>query len=105
MTGMNRSTVIECVKKLTALKLVSPLWRYKEDGSHASNQYNFHAPGKPGGSTKQRTGNLVTLAEDQATEMLKRVDALEQAEDVQRVFHNLGETNTSVSLLATAFAG
>jgi hypothetical protein len=44
MTGMNRSTVIACVKKLTALKLVSPLWRYKEDGSHASNQYNFQAP-------------------------------------------------------------
>jgi transcriptional/translational regulatory protein YebC/TACO1 len=32
----------------------------------------------------------VTLAEDQATEVLKRVDALEQDEDVQRVFPNLG---------------
>jgi hypothetical protein len=52
MTGMNRSTVIECVKKLTALKMVSPLWRYKEDGSHASNQYNFHAPETPGASKK-----------------------------------------------------
>jgi hypothetical protein len=56
MTGMNRSTVIACVKKLTALKLVSPLWRYKEDGSHASNQYNFHAPEKPGASTSQGAG-------------------------------------------------
>ena len=34
--------------------------------------------------------NLVTLAEDKATEVLKLVDALEQDEDVQRVFHNLG---------------
>jgi YebC/PmpR family DNA-binding regulatory protein len=34
--------------------------------------------------------NLVTLPEDQATEVLKLVDALEQDDDVQRVFHNLG---------------
>jgi hypothetical protein len=47
MTGIHRSTVIDCVKKLTALKLVSPLWRYKEDGSHASNQYDFQAPATP----------------------------------------------------------
>jgi hypothetical protein len=47
MTGIHRSTVIECVKTLTARKLVSPLWRYKEDGSHASNQYNFQAPDTP----------------------------------------------------------
>jgi Helix-turn-helix domain len=47
MTGIHRSTVIECVKTLTALKLVSPLWRYKEDGSHASNQYNFQTPETP----------------------------------------------------------
>jgi hypothetical protein len=52
MTGIHRSTVIECVKKLRALKLLSPHWRYKEDGSHASNQYNFHAPEKPGASKK-----------------------------------------------------
>src|SRR5262245_40213747 len=50
MTGVHRSTVIECVKKLRVLKLISPLWRFKEDGSHASNQYNFQAPGKPGAS-------------------------------------------------------
>jgi hypothetical protein len=43
ITGIHRSTVIECVKKLTALKLLSPHWRYKEDGSHASNQYDFQA--------------------------------------------------------------
>jgi YebC/PmpR family DNA-binding regulatory protein len=34
--------------------------------------------------------NLVTLPEDKATEVLEMVDALEQDEDVQRVFHNLG---------------
>ena len=32
----------------------------------------------------------VTLPEDKATEVLELVDALEQDEDVQRVFHNLG---------------
>jgi YebC/PmpR family DNA-binding regulatory protein len=32
----------------------------------------------------------VTLPEDQAKEVLELVDALEQDEDVQRVFHNLG---------------
>lgn len=41
MTGIHRSTVIDCVKTLTARKLISPQWRYKENGSHASNQYNF----------------------------------------------------------------
>jgi YebC/PmpR family DNA-binding regulatory protein len=34
--------------------------------------------------------NLVTLSEDQATEVLKLIDAMEQDDDVQRVFHNLG---------------
>ena len=34
--------------------------------------------------------NLISLAEDKATEVLELVDALEQDEDVQRVFHNLG---------------
>jgi YebC/PmpR family DNA-binding regulatory protein len=32
----------------------------------------------------------VTLSEDHATEVLKMVDALEQDDDVQKVFHNLG---------------
>jgi hypothetical protein len=45
ITGIHRSTVIECVKKLRALKLISPLWRFKEDGCHASNQYNFQGTG------------------------------------------------------------
>jgi len=34
--------------------------------------------------------NLVELPEDQATEVLKLVDTLEQDDDVQKVFHNLG---------------
>ena len=33
--------------------------------------------------------NFVELPEDKATDVLKMVDALEQDEDVQRVFHNL----------------
>ena len=33
---------------------------------------------------------LIELPEEQATEVLKLVDALEQDEDVQQVFHNLG---------------
>jgi transcriptional/translational regulatory protein YebC/TACO1 len=33
--------------------------------------------------------NPVELPEEQATEVLKLVDALEQDEDVQKVFHNL----------------
>jgi len=45
MTGIHRSTVIECVKKLRALNLVDPQWRFKDDGSHASNQYNFQEAG------------------------------------------------------------
>jgi hypothetical protein len=45
ITGIHRSTVIECVKKLRVLKLISPLWRFKEDGSHASNQYDFQQAG------------------------------------------------------------
>jgi hypothetical protein len=52
ITGIHRSTVIECVKKLRALKHISPLWRFKEDGSHASNQYDFQCPGKAGHSKK-----------------------------------------------------
>jgi hypothetical protein len=45
ITGIHRSTVIECVKKLRILKLISPQWRFKEDGSHASNQYDFQQAG------------------------------------------------------------
>jgi YebC/PmpR family DNA-binding regulatory protein len=34
--------------------------------------------------------NLVTLPEEQATEVLALIDRLEQDDDVQKVFHNLG---------------
>jgi hypothetical protein len=52
ITGIHRSTVIECVKKLRALKLISPQWRFKEDGSHASNQYDFQQAGSSAPSQK-----------------------------------------------------
>jgi hypothetical protein len=52
ITGIHRSTVIECVKKLRLLKLISPLWRFKEDGSHTSNQYNFQQAGSSAPSKK-----------------------------------------------------
>ena len=52
ITGIHRSTVIECVKKLRGLKLISPQWRFKEDGSHASNQYDFQQPGSCAPSKK-----------------------------------------------------
>jgi hypothetical protein len=39
--GIDRGTVIRYVKKLKAVGLVDPEWRFKEDGSHNSNQYNF----------------------------------------------------------------
>jgi len=34
--------------------------------------------------------NLVSLPDDKSTQVLELIDALEQDEDVQRVFHNLG---------------
>ena len=34
--------------------------------------------------------NILTLPDDKSTQVLELVDALEQDEDVQRVFHNLG---------------
>jgi len=57
ITGIHRSTVIECVKKLRVLKLISPLWRFKEDGSHTSNQYNFQSSGKAEASPLQGVGD------------------------------------------------
>ena len=39
--GIDRGTVIRYVKKLKALNLLSPLLRFKEDGSPTSNQYSF----------------------------------------------------------------
>ena len=55
--GIDRSTVIRYVKKLKALNLLSPLLRFKEDGSPTSNQYRFSTAAekntpKGGGGTK-----------------------------------------------------
>src|SRR5919206_711557 len=55
MTGIHRSTVIECVKTLRARNLVDRRWRVKEDGSQTSNQYNFAAAEKSGASQPRGT--------------------------------------------------
>jgi len=57
ITGMNRATVIACVKKLKALKLLSPRWRFREDGSHTSNQYDFQAGAPPAKSAGQENAS------------------------------------------------
>jgi predicted AAA+ superfamily ATPase len=44
MTGINRSTVIRSVKKLTDLNLLSSLSRFKQDGSQTSNRYYLRSP-------------------------------------------------------------
>ena len=44
MTGMDRSTVIRSVKKLTDLNLLSSQRRTREDGSSNTNQYNIQPP-------------------------------------------------------------
>src|SRR4051794_36599926 len=46
-SGIDRSTVIRYVKKLRDFELISPEWRFKEDGSHTSNQYNFQTTENP----------------------------------------------------------
>ena len=53
---IDRGTVIRYVKKLKAFNLLDPRLRFKEDGSPASNQYNFDK----GGCTKP----LGVVAED-----------------------------------------
>jgi hypothetical protein len=53
---IDRGTVIRYVKKMKELKIISPEWRFKEDGSHTSNQYNFQGTEisvPSGGGTKQ----------------------------------------------------
>jgi hypothetical protein len=39
--GVDHSTIIRYVKKLKAFNLLDPELRFKEDGGHTSNQYNF----------------------------------------------------------------
>ena len=50
--GIDRGTVIRYVKKLKTLNLISPLLRFKEDGSPTSNQYNFQGTENPVPSKK-----------------------------------------------------
>jgi len=52
--GIDRSTVIRYVKKLKALNVLSPLLRFKEDGSPTSNQYNF-PPAAPASGIKDES--------------------------------------------------
>ena len=52
-SGIDRSTVIRYVKKLRDFNLISPEWRFKEDGSHTSNQYHFHGRENAGSSNAQ----------------------------------------------------
>jgi len=55
--GIDRGTVIRYVKKLKALNLISPLLRFKEDGSPTSNQYNFSAAPVPGSKDESNQGS------------------------------------------------
>ena len=61
-------------------------------GSFGSLQSEIERMGIPVQSAESEyvAQNLVHLSEEQATEVLKLVDELEQDDDVQRVFHNLG---------------
>ena len=55
--GIDRSTVIRYVKKLKALKLLSPQLRFKEDGSPTSNQYNFSSASTPSSKDEPKEGS------------------------------------------------
>jgi hypothetical protein len=55
--GIDRGTVIRYVKKLKALNLISPMLRFKEDGSPSSNQYNFSAAPTPGNQNESKEGS------------------------------------------------
>jgi hypothetical protein len=52
---IDRGTVIRYVKKLKAFNLLDPQLRFKEDGSPASNQYNFQGAGTSAPSKIQGT--------------------------------------------------
>jgi hypothetical protein len=63
--GIDRGTVIRYVKKLKALNLISPLLRFKEDGSPTSNQYNFSSADEDSsGSVGSGTKQLPVVAQD-----------------------------------------
>ena len=55
--GIDRSTVIRYVHKLKALNLLSPMLRFKEDGSPSSNQYNFSPASAPSNGDESKEGS------------------------------------------------
>ena len=64
--GIDRGTVIRYVKKLKALHLISPLLRFKEDGSPTSNQYHFR-PAENAAAAK-KIDKAVQTGQDSSTE-------------------------------------
>jgi hypothetical protein len=64
--GIDRGTVIRHVKKLKTLNLISPLLRFKEDGSPTSNQYNFQGTENP--VTSKRTNIQAQIDQDSGSE-------------------------------------
>jgi Helix-turn-helix domain len=55
--GIDRGTVIRYVKRLKALNLISPMLRFKEDGSPTSNQYNFSPASTPSSKDEPKEGS------------------------------------------------
>ena len=82
--GIDRSTVIRYVKKLTALHLVSPELRFKEDGSPSSNQYDLQKTGHAAPAKNQAAGNAVPAiiqAPDDAVPTKKTTDSVQKEQD------------------------
>jgi hypothetical protein len=65
---IDRGTVIRYVKKLKALNLISPLLRFKEDGSPTSNQYNFQ--GAENSVPSKNTDKSVHIVQGSSSEPL-----------------------------------
>jgi GntR family transcriptional regulator len=62
---IDRSTVIRYVKKMRDLQIISPEWRFKEDGSHTSNQYHF--PGRENCGSAKNSAHPVHAGEGSST--------------------------------------
>jgi hypothetical protein len=61
---IDRGTVIRYVKKLKAFNLIDPRLRFKEDGSPASNQYNFSPADENSASSGSGSKQPEVVAED-----------------------------------------
>jgi hypothetical protein len=74
--GIDRGTVIRYVSKLKALHLLSPMLRFKEDGSPTSNQYTFQGTGNSAPAKMQGTENPVPskIQEAESSTPSKEVD-------------------------------